>query len=186
MRPLLSIFVAGLWMVAAAGPWHEARGGSSASAVATVTVTVRPTVSIEAAGPGVDLGAVPVGEFPATVMFRVRSNSPSVAMYVCATPLHREADSSGTAADAIGLARDRGVVVSCTAGDSSGGGSQRVAYSGPSGPTDAGELHTETFTVPGASGQETYVTVTWVRDDPAQAAGCYRARVALVALAMPE
>ena len=142
-------------------------------------------MSVEAATPAVEAGTVPVGEFPATVTFRIRSNLPSVAMYVCAAPLRREGDSSGAAAAAIGLAQDRGVAVS-PAG-AAGGSSQRLAYSGPSGSADAGELRTESFTLGSGPGlRETCVTVTWVRDDPAQAAGGYRARVALVALVMPE
>jgi hypothetical protein len=47
-------------------------------------------------------------------------------------------------------------------------------------------LQTERVDALAGGERDVYVTVTWRRDDPVQAAGQYRARIALVALVMPN
>jgi len=160
-------------------------GGMSASAVATVRATVAPSVEVEASAPAVSLGGLPVGEFPATVSFRVRSNASHVALYVRASALTKAGGDRGDG-PTIPLSREAGVTVGTARGDGSPG-EPTVAHYLPAGSEVSGVpmLQTERVELPAGQGDDTYVTVTWRRDDPAQAAGVYRARVQLVALVLP-
>lgn len=158
-------------------------GATRASAVATVRVTVEPSVQVDAVTPLVDLDYIPVGEFPASIVFRVRSNAPRVAMFVTATPLVR-----GSAGDAkrddvpsMPLARGGGITIDSAADAVLHTAQYRAADD------DGGELRTEEVSVADAAGlHDTVVTVTWDRSDPAQPQGRYEGRVVLTAMLLPE
>lgn len=182
----LTVGLVALAAAAPAGPVRAA-ASASASAVADVRVTVEPQVRVDSVTPALELGNIPVGEFPATVVFRIRSNAAHVSLYVLASSLEKSGPGAAAGDPTIPLSREAGVTVASSSLGDVAPGPTELAYDGPAlSPDGSAMLQTERVDAPAVGQRDTYVTVTWARDDPGQAAGRYHARVALVALVMPE
>lgn len=172
MGQWLRTVLAGLCVAAAgASAWRGAEAATSASAVASVRVTVRPSVRMEAVAPPAGVGGVPVGQWPETVTLCVRSNAGPVAVYVEGL--------SPQMATRLPAGRDAVAITSRAAWDEA-----------PAAVAHYRGLCAEWVPVSGegagGGSHEGCVMVTWGGEPCGQLAGRSLARVSVVAMVMPE
>lgn len=184
---VVALAVSGLFLLMGRSSW----AAGTASAVASVRVQVEPQISVTAVTPAVELGSAAVGEFPATVVFRVRANAVRVHLHVMAADLQGPLGEAGGQGEssAIPLSSRAVTVATSAAGESlgRGGGVEAPHLSAGSLPADRTSLQTEYVEFqPGDDRPDTRVTLSWKRDEAVLPVGRYQARVGLVALIMPE
>jgi len=160
------------------------------SASAHVYVKVDPNVAVGAQAI-VDAGTVQMGEFCATVQFRVDANLQAVYLYAAASPLYKGDDPTNDEVLPIPLALSSGIEIAPTNANPMEGGSNVAAYTSTSVDID-GFPGTTTEMICFESSQnnhfsqDVFVTVCWNQDDPEKPTGEYSGKVKLWALLMPE
>lgn len=164
-------------------------GETGASAVATVRVEVRRTVSVGVISIAVDAGVVDTGPVVARIGFRVDANTPSVTLFVEATALHKAGPAETRGATPIPVDRAAGAVIAPTDAAPASGGGNVAAYLQVSNvdgmPAERSDAIRFESSQPGRFSQNVHVTVTWDQSDPDRPVGIYTGRIKLTAIVMP-
>lgn len=162
----------------------------SGSATAAVFATVNPNVAVGVLTPIVDAGTVQMGDFSATIAFRIDANMQFVALFCSASPLYKGDDPTEPEVPEIPLNISEGVVIAPTDANPVNAGSNVAAYTGPGEnigdyPTEATETIVFESSQNNHFSQDVYLTVTWNQDDPEKPMGQYSGKVKLTVLLLP-
>jgi len=158
----------------------------SGSAVAHVRVVVSPNITITIPSPNVDAGSVQMGDFTATIQYRVDANKQEVSFYAEVSKLYKADDPQGTSVVPIPINLSEGVELKPANGNATGGHSNVMAFT-TVGSTVEGYPTEQTEAVEYSSSQNNHfsqlvtVKVTYIQDDPERPTGEYSGVVKLTA-----
>ena len=163
---------------------------TSGSATATIVATVNPNVAVKAQTPIVDAGTVQMGDFSATIDFRVDANKESVALAVEASQLYKGDDPANKEVAPIPLNLTKGVEIAPTNANPVSGGSNVASFVGEGSPVGAyPTMATKAILFESSQNnrfsQDVFVKVTWTQDDPEKPMGQYSGKVRFTAFLMP-
>ena len=165
------------------------RGDTEGDATATVFVVVDPNVAVTAGTPIVDAGTVQMGQFCATIRFRVDANLQQVSLSVEASDLWKGDDPLGTEVLPIPLDLSAGAVIAPTNAMPLAGGSTTASYTGDTQignfPAKSTELIAFESSQNNHFSQDVFVTVCWNQDDPEKPTGEYSGKVKLNCILLP-
>lgn len=125
MRKVLVLFAAMMLFGAAAAAQAETTG----SAVARVSATVLPNISVGVVTGNVNAGSIQTGRLNAVVVFRIDANQQSVCIQVAASPLFKADDPRSP--NVIALHTVLPVLVVPAQGNRAGGLPNSLAFDGP-------------------------------------------------------
>ena len=139
-------------------------------------MVVDPNIAVRALAASVDAGTVQVGEFSATVPFRVDANTEAVNIWVACSQLYKGNDPAGTEVAPIGLFN--GVKIAPTNANPVKGGSNVAGYAGPGEvvegfPTLVTNSIVFESSQNGHFSQDVAVTCSWFQNDPEKPMGEY-------------
>jgi hypothetical protein len=158
-------------------------------AVSHVRVTVDPNVAVDVLTATVNAGTVQVGDFSATVGFRVDANTQACKFQVRASNLFKGNDPASTVAP-IPLVQTPGVTVNPTNANPTGGGSATLPINLPDGIVNGFPMFRTLFQEFESSqnnhfSQDVDVELTWNQPDPEKPMGEYSGEVQLLVMVSP-
>ena len=160
-----------------------AGGDTTGSAVATVVVSVEPSVAVAVSAASVQAVSVRTNEFAATVRFHVDANTPLVQLFVEATALHKTSEPPAS------IDLDLTTPVSFAFGDALPAASDVVYFRQRSTVDGLDAMRTPAILLRQARNEalntEVFVILAWKQGGPVKPAGLYVGKVKLTALQIP-